>query len=101
LRPLSKPNALDIGLMQLTTGSTSQTKIVPLSHRALTHRALKHARWVLLDDADRGLLFLPLFHGQGLNMGIIPSLIVGGSIVVVSDFNIDAFFGLLPEFQPT
>ena len=88
-------------LIVLTSGTTSRPKLVPLAHRTLIHRALKHAHWVDLTSADMGLLFMPLFHGQGLNGGLYPPVLVGGAIIAVPDFDPLGFAHLLREYEST
>lgn len=91
----------DIALILQTAGTTLGPKIVPLNHLNLTDRAYKKGRCVALGPDDRCLHFMPLFHGQGINMGLIPPLLVGGGVVFSPGFEVDLFFRLLAEFRPT
>jgi len=99
--PLAPATAEDVALVMLTSGSTSRPKLVPLHHKTVIYRAWTNAQWVGLEADDRGLLFMPLFHGQGFLAGLCPPVLVGGSVIVLSEFDPAGFFHLLEEYEAT
>jgi amino acid adenylation domain-containing protein len=91
----------DIALVLHTSGTTSQPKIVPLTHANLCASA-GHARVALgLGASDRYLNVVPLFHGSGLVIGLLASLMAGASVVCPPGFEAAQFFAWLSEFRPT
>ena len=91
----------DTALVLLTTGTTSAAKIVPLNHLNITDRSLRNCHWLSIGPRDRCLQFMPLFHGQGINIGLIAPLLVGSSTVLWPQFDGQTFFTLVEEFEPT
>src|SRR5712691_5346976 len=76
----------DVALVLHTSGTTSQPKSVPLTHANICASA-EHARTALiLEENDRYLNVLPLFHGAALVSGLLTSLMAGASVVCAPDF---------------
>ena len=98
---LVSATADDIALVMLTSGTSSRPKLVPRYHRSILNRAWAMGRWVELEASDRGLLFMPLFHGQGFQAGLCAPVVVGGSIIALPDFEAAVFFRLLEDYEPT
>ncbi|WP_249871743.1 acyl-CoA synthetase [Oceanobacillus saliphilus] len=75
--------------MIYTGGTTGQPKGVVLSHRSILWNALNTTiSWNLSQD-DTTLTCLPMFHTGGLNVYSLPLLLVGGKVVIASDFDAD------------
>jgi long-chain acyl-CoA synthetase len=79
------PNTL--ALLMYTSGSTGLPKGVMLSHSNTWWQARSDARTMLMDWADRGLVMGPLYHANALWAILLPMLYVGGSLVVLPDFD--------------
>lgn len=76
----------DVAFVMHTSGTTSQPKSVPLTHANICSSA-DHARTALvLEENDRYLNVLPLFHGAALVSGLLTSLMAGASVVCAPDF---------------
>jgi amino acid adenylation domain-containing protein len=91
----------DVAFVMHTSGTTSQPKSVPLTHANVCSSAA-HARVALrLEEHDRYLNILPLFHVGGLISGLLTSLMAGASVVCAPDFEAPQFFDWLAEFRPT
>jgi amino acid adenylation domain-containing protein len=91
----------DVALVLHTSGTTSQPKVVPLTHANLCTSA-SHARVALgLGESDRYLNLVPLFHGSGLVIGLLASVMAGASVVCPPGFEAAQFFAWLSEFRPT
>src|SRR5690606_18838384 len=99
--------ALDFGgpddrsLFLRTSGTTSRSKIVPLTHRQFLSAADNTSRAFCLTPQDRLLNPMPLFHGHGLVAGTVSSLMAGASVICTPRFEPTSFFGWLDEFEPT
>jgi acyl-[acyl-carrier-protein]-phospholipid O-acyltransferase/long-chain-fatty-acid--[acyl-carrier-protein] ligase len=67
----------DIAVILFTSGSESQPKAVPLSHRSLLANLRDIARLVPFEAGDRLLSVLPPFHSFGLTAGMLMPLLNG------------------------
>jgi acyl-CoA synthetase (AMP-forming)/AMP-acid ligase II/thioesterase domain-containing protein/acyl carrier protein len=110
IRPTSKPatasrpgaaQADDFALVLATSGTTSHSKVVPVTHRQYSTKFVRAARGVELTEADRCLSLMPLFHANGLYSVLGATLYAGGSIAFLPEFSVPAFFGALVTLAPT
>src|SRR6266849_3320471 len=93
--------AHDVALLLFTSGTTSQPKIVPLTHASICTSAYNSVSALALRETDCGINMLPLFHGHGLNNNVLASLAAGASIVCTPGCDVNRFFAWLMDFQPT
>ncbi|WP_007509691.1 AMP-binding protein [Pseudofrankia saprophytica] len=78
--------------VQLTSGTTARPKAVLYTHaNALWAARTGAAHWKLRDD-DRMLVFAPLFHTHALTWQMLPTLWVGGTVVLVPKFSTSRFW---------
>jgi amino acid adenylation domain-containing protein/non-ribosomal peptide synthase protein (TIGR01720 family) len=91
----------DVAVMLPTSGTTSQPKIVPLSHTNICTAAHNMRIALELVESDRCLNVLPLFHVHALLTTLLPSLMAGSSIVCTPGFSVSTFFGSIAEFHPS
>jgi acyl-CoA synthetase (AMP-forming)/AMP-acid ligase II/thioesterase domain-containing protein/acyl carrier protein len=96
---LAQPN--DVALLLHTSGTTSQPKLVGLTHEHLCRSAENIARTLQLSPEDRCLNVMPLFHIHGIVAAILASLHAGASVVCSSGFRGRHFFQWLQEFRPS
>lgn len=90
-----------VALVLHTSGTTSRPKMIPLSHANLCASAAGIQSTLRLDEDDRCLNVMPLFHIHGLVGALLASLAGGGSVVCTPGFSPAQFFGWLEEFRPT
>ncbi|MGE0652769.1 MAG: AMP-binding protein [Alphaproteobacteria bacterium] len=103
-RKAARPGAArsdDLALVLLTSGTTSHSKVVPVTNSQLTAKMRWEVEAYGLTPADRCLNLMPLFHGHGLYCSLGSTLCSGSSIVTLTDFSPDAFFRLLATLGPT
>jgi long-chain acyl-CoA synthetase len=93
------PDAL--ALLMYTSGSTGLPKGVMLSHSNTWWQARSDARTMLMDWADRGLVMGPLYHANALWAILLPMLYVGGSLVVLPDFDPPRVLGAVDRHRIT
>jgi acyl-CoA synthetase (AMP-forming)/AMP-acid ligase II len=91
----------DVALLQLTSGTTSRPKIVPLTHANICTSANTWGAALGLTGTDRCLNVMPLFHGHGLIATVLASLAAGSSVVCTAGYEANSFFGWLTAFRPT
>jgi oxalate---CoA ligase len=90
----------DAALMLYTSGTTSKPKLVPLTHTNLCTSARNLRASLGLDEQDRCLDVMPLFHIHGI-MVALGSLLTGASVACPPRFDVTAFFSWLEELLPT
>jgi acyl-CoA synthetase (AMP-forming)/AMP-acid ligase II/acyl carrier protein len=99
--PTGFASAADVALILFTSGTTSQPKMVPLTHGNLLASAGNIAATLELSPQDRCLNIMPLFHIHGLVGGLLAPLVSGGSVVCPQGFSAEGFFACLEQFRPT
>ena len=72
-----KINPEEMRIMLFTSGTTSKSKVVALSHKNLISNVMDFASVVDVDSSDRMLSFLPLHHVYECTVGMLVSLYVG------------------------
>jgi len=75
------PSADDLALIMHTSGTTTQPKIVPISHAQLVARALQHP----LVASDRGICAAPTFTSSAVESGLLATLASGASVMFPRD----------------
>jgi acyl-CoA synthetase (AMP-forming)/AMP-acid ligase II/acyl carrier protein len=98
---LKQPDPNDIALLLQTSGTTSQPKVVPLSLQNLQASATNIVEALTLNDNDRSLAVMPLFHIHGLVASLLAPLMAGGSVICCQEIPADDLILLLPRLQPT
>jgi acyl-CoA synthetase (AMP-forming)/AMP-acid ligase II len=93
--------ASDVAALLLTSGTTAQPKIVPLTHANICASACSSVKVLALTEADRTINILPLFHGHSLINVVLASLAAGASVVCAPGCDVNRFFAWLREFRPT
>ncbi|WP_308426161.1 class I adenylate-forming enzyme family protein [Nocardia rhizosphaerihabitans] len=93
------PNSL--ALVIYTSGTTGRPKGVLLDHSNLTAMCEISAEFTELSAADHSLVILPLFHANGIVLGILTPLLVGGRATIARRFTPDTFFSVVGRVRPT
>ena len=73
----AKINPEEMSIMLFTSGTTSKSKIVALSHRNLAQNVMGFASVLDANSNDRVLSFLPLHHVFECTVGMLFSLYIG------------------------
>lgn len=87
------------GLLMYTSGTTGRPKGVVLTHSNLLAGGRNTCTAHELDDADRALCVLPLFHINGLSVTLMAPLVSGGSVVMPSRFSARSFWNWIEEHR--
>jgi long-chain acyl-CoA synthetase len=80
----------DVALLPYTSGSTGRPKGVLLAHRGQLHNASAMASTGLLAPHDVSLICGPAFHANALAGSILPTLLSGGTAVILPGFDAGA-----------
>jgi malonyl-CoA/methylmalonyl-CoA synthetase len=91
----------DLALLGYTSGTTGAPKGAMLTHANLlaTVEALRISwRWT---PDDRLVLALPLFHAHGLCVGLHGTLLCGGSVVLLPQFDVRGVLDAARDHQAT
>jgi acyl-CoA synthetase (AMP-forming)/AMP-acid ligase II/thioesterase domain-containing protein/acyl carrier protein len=107
--PLGEPDsktpswneADDVALVLLTSGSTSEPKLVPLKVRHLLAYAQAAGKHYGFGSGDRCLHVMPMFHGHGLMSSLLIPLANGSGVICSPDFDIPSFFQHMRTLRPT
>ena len=87
-RPRSLPDEEDPpAVLLLSSGTTGEPKVVPLREAQVLHVARLIARHHRLSSEDRGYSPLPLFHVNAQVVGLLATLVSGGSLVLDGRFH--------------
>jgi long-chain acyl-CoA synthetase len=93
------PHAL--ALVIYTSGTTGRPKGVLLDHANLAAMCEMSAESCDLSAADHSLLILPLFHANGIVLGVLTPLLVGGRATIAGRFSPETFFAIVERVRPT
>jgi fatty acid CoA ligase FadD32 len=76
-------NLAAIAYLQYTSGSTRAPAGVQITHRAVATNLVQLITALQVQDDQRGVMWLPLFHDMGLISAMVPS-VVGHCITIMS-----------------
>src|SRR5207302_1460436 len=89
------------GIVMASSGTTGPRKLIPLSEAQLLHTAFAVAHHHQLTPDDRGYSPLPLFHINGLVVGVLSTLVAGSSLVLDRRFSARNFWPVVHEHHVT
>ena len=95
------PESDDIALVLMTSGSTGQPKIVPLSHRNICKSVAEISSNLDLTSDDRCLCMWKQFHVGGLVDLLLAPLSRGGSVLAARHFDAELFFRIMEDWSAT
>ncbi|GAB4350814.1 MAG: long-chain fatty acid--CoA ligase [Gammaproteobacteria bacterium] len=81
--------------MLYTSGTTGRPKAVMQTFGMALANYVNLSQAIDLTAADVTPNFLPLFHTAGINLHTLPTLIAGGTVVVLPGFDPDSFLELI------
>ena len=87
--------------MITSSGTTGAPKVVPLGEQQLVATAESIAAHHRLERWDRGYSPLPLFHINALVVGVLSTVVSGGSLIVDRRFSARDFWSKIGEHGAT
>ncbi len=94
-------NGDDDAVIIYSGGTTGVAKGIVLSHRAVVTNAYQIAGWGHLNQKEKTLAVLPLFHGYGMNVCMNSSVLSGMSIVLLPRFDAKETAKTIHKYKPT
>ncbi|MEE3852987.1 AMP-binding protein [Gordonia sp. LSe1-13] len=76
----------DVVQILFTSGTTARPKGVLLTHANALHGGERESRGLLLDESDRCLTSLPVFHVNAQVITVLSSMTVGATCIVLEEF---------------
>jgi oxalate---CoA ligase len=98
---VARLGAQGIAALLPTSGTTGRPKLVPLAEGQLLRVAALVATHHGLTAQDRGYSPLPLFHVNAQVVGVLSTLVTGGSLVVDDRFHGSRFWAAADELTVT
>ena len=102
-RPVCRIENLDadLSLLQLTGGTTGSPKAAMISIRAFTVAVKGAMHWFGLTPEDTSLGMAPFFHVMGLQITMVPALISGGKLMILTRFSPEVIARVISERKCT
>ncbi|HEX3786353.1 MAG TPA: AMP-binding protein [Pseudonocardiaceae bacterium] len=100
LRP-SAQAALRPAVLLASSGTTGAPKGIPLSEWQLLDAARRVAAHHGFGPAERGYTPLPLFHVNAQVMGLLATVVSGGSLVLDRRFDPETYWSVVETWSPT
>ncbi|HEY3607311.1 MAG TPA: long-chain fatty acid--CoA ligase [Pseudonocardiaceae bacterium] len=91
----------DVCLIMYTSGTTGRPKGVVLTHGNITWNSVNVLVDIDLAGDEITLVVAPLFHTAGLNMTCLPTLLKGGTVVLVPAFDPTSVLDLIETRRVT
>jgi oxalate---CoA ligase len=100
-RPVEVRGAAGPAVLLTSSGTTGTPKVVPLAEAQLLYVAGQVASHHRLGPEERGYCPLPLFHINAQVVGLLSTLVGGGSLVLDRKFHRTGFWDLMEEWRVT
>jgi carnitine-CoA ligase len=84
-----------------TSGTTRKPKAVMLTHANAVRAGLDAVHCLWLDEGERCLTALPLFHVNAQAMSAMAALTVGGTLILVEEFRASRFWAQVRRHRAT
>jgi long-chain acyl-CoA synthetase len=93
----------DLAVIQYTTGTTTRSKGVMLSHRNLLANALQTRHWLpdAIEGRERFLSVVPIFHSYGLTTALNVPVSLGAAMILKPQFQVLDILKTIRNVQPT
>jgi acyl-CoA synthetase (AMP-forming)/AMP-acid ligase II len=89
------------GVVLSSSGTTGAPKVIALSTNQVLSTAKLIAHHHRLGESDRGINPLPLWHINAEVVGLLATLVAGGSLVLDERFHRTEFWRLVDEYEAT
>ena len=90
----------DLALLIYSGGTTGVAKGIMLSHAACVANAYQIKTWGQLNDGQKLLAVLPLFHGFGMSVTMNAPMLVGGEVILLPRFSAKDTLKAIQTWRP-
>jgi len=91
----------DISHILLTSGTTSRSKIVPISQKQSFLSRLRNNLPLKITHTDRCLHIVPYYHSAGIGAPLLSVVLAGGTVICTKEFIPSDFLSLLKTCRPS
>lgn len=91
----------DLAEVIFTSGTTSKPKGVMLTHANCIRAGLHAVHCLWLDEGERCLTALPLFHVNAQAMSLLAAMTVGGTLILLEEFRASKFWAQVRAHEAT
>jgi len=98
---LTPPKLDDLACIVYTSGTTGQPKGAMLTHHNLIFDTQKTIEYLKVDDSDRYICVLPMFHAFAETVCILMPLFLGAEIVIIDKFLPETVLKIIQEQNVT
>jgi len=99
--PATPVGSDDLAEILFTSGTTRRPKAVMLTHANCLRAGLDAVHCLWLDQDERMLTALPLFHVNGQGMTVLGAMTVGGTAIVIEEFSASRFWEQVRRHRAT
>ena len=91
----------DVAQMLFTSGTTSRPKAVLLTHANALHGGQRESSGLAMDQTDRAITSLPIFHVNAQVITVLSTMTVGGTCIVLEEYRATKFWDQVRAHQAT
>lgn len=99
--PRPRVDGEDVLQMLFTSGTTARPKGVLLTHANALHAGERESRGLYLDETDRCMTALPLFHVNAQVITVLSAMTVGATAVILEEFRATKYWDQLRHHGAT
>jgi len=99
--PAPRARGIDLAELLFTSGTTKKPKAVMLTHSNCLRAGLDTVHSLWLQEGERCLTALPLFHVNGQGMTVLAAMTVGGTAILIEEFSASRFWEQIRRHRAT
>lgn len=91
----------DLAELIFTSGTTSKPKAVMLTHAQCVRAGLDAVQTLWIDEGERSLTALPLFHVNAQALSVLSTITVAGTLILLEEFRATKFWNQIRRHEAT
>ena len=93
------PTSNDVALLMYTSGTTGKPKGVMLTHANLLAAGRFISTGHEIDEKDKGLCVLPIYHINGLCVTVMGTIASASTLIIPKKFSVNSFWKIISDFK--